>query len=408
MKPNLFHGIGKLFSIMAIMLFIGLFILLSIKSFPVSQDNTAAYPGPKEVLATPTLISPESLCDQWFSYRKGLPEEKRAIVEEEYLNCVNARKTPSPVGIEKAVPSAPPGGINELTLVSRPAGIGTILETSLSPLNSIYRIINQWHGDIDGMQIVVYAGGRRSDAESGYGSEQPWPGIVVVAVKDSKGNYIGEKGGEFWTPQNAGPVRIVDAIGNQLMLVAQDGTPFVFDVTARQFLAEKMTSPISRSIGTGTLVESGNAPYSLAGFDSMNYWYYDNQDLSRILVMAGGEANNPKSGMLVIAVSFPLKNSEFIQALAFNTTMSDGYLRIVNADGEKLTLVSADDLVYEFDVASMQFTSLPSGSSVITGKPIKLEIISTQSSPMSSSPTPGFTMTPRPTRTLLPTYNPYP
>lgn len=118
MKPNLFHSIDKLFSIMAIMLFIGLFILLSIKSFPVLQDNTAAYPGPKEVLATPTLILPESLCDQWVSYRKGLPEEKCAIVEEEYLNCVNARKTPSSVGIEKAVPSVPPGGINELTLAS--------------------------------------------------------------------------------------------------------------------------------------------------------------------------------------------------------------------------------------------------------------------------------------------------
>lgn len=407
MKPNLFHGIGKLFSIMAITLFIGLFILLSIKSFPASQENTAAYPDPEEILATPTLIPPESLCDQWFSYRKGLPEEKRAIAEEEYKNCVNARKTPSPVGVEKAIPSAPPGGI-KLTVVSRPAGIGTILEASFSPLNSVYRIINQWHGDIDGMQIVVYAGGRRSDAEIGDPDEKSWPGIVVLAVKDSKGNFVSEKGGEFWTHQNVGPVRIVDATGNQLMLVAKDGTSFVFDVMARQFLTEKLAVPISRSMGAGILVESGNAPYSLAGFDFVNYWYYDNKDSSKIIVMAGGEVNNPKSGTLVIAVSSPSNNSELIQALAFNTTMSDGYLRIVNADGEILTLVSADDLVYEFDVASMQFASLPSGSSVISGKPIKLESLSTQSSPMSSSPTPGVTMTPRPTRTLLPTYNPYP
>jgi hypothetical protein len=405
MKPNL-NSISHLFFIMAIMLIIGLFIFLSIISFPASQDNTASYPGPVGIVATPTLISPESLCDQWFSYRKGLSVEKRAIAEEEYKNCVNARETPSPVGITKAIPSAPPGGINKISLVSRPAGKGTILETSFSPLNSIYRIINQWRGDIDGMQIVVYAGGRRSDAESGDVNERSWPGIVVLVVKDSNGNYIDDKGGEFWTPQNVGPVRIVDAISNQLTLVAQNGTSFLFDVTTRQFITEKLTSLISRPMGAGMLVESGYAPYSLADFDFVNYWYFDNKDSSRVVVMAGGEVENPKSGTLIIAVSSPSNKSELIKAMAFHTNMSDGNLRIVNADGEKLTLISADDLVYEFDVSSMQFASLPSGSSAISGMPIKVEILSTQSHPMFSSSTPGVTKTPGPSRTLLPTYNP--
>ena len=403
MKPNLFHVISKLVSSMAIMLFIGLFVLLSIISFPAAQNNTAIYPGPEESLITPTWVSPESLCDQWFSYRKGLPEEKRAIAEEEYRNCVNARKTPSPVGAAKAIPSAPPGGISELSVVSRAAGAGAIFETSFSPLNSAYRIINHWQGDIAGQQTVVYAGGRRSDAKSGDVSGGSWRGIVVLAVKDSKGDYIGEKGGEFWTPQDVGPVRIVDATGSQLILVAKDGTSFAFDVVTRQFVAKKLGAPISRSTGTGTLVESGNTPYSLAGFDPVNYWYFDHNDSVRIVVMAGGKVNDPKTGMLIVVVTSPSSNSAPIQAFAFSTITSDGYLQIVYADGEKLTLVSADDLIYAFDAATMQFVSLSSESSVIEGIPIKLESRSNQSRPM-----PEATQTPRPRRTLLPTYNPYP
>jgi hypothetical protein len=103
------------------------------------------------------------------------------------------------------------------------AGAGTIIETGLAPYpGSIYRFENRWVMETPARAIVVYAGSWVAD---------PAQGLVIV---DSSPRGVG---GAFPTPTNSGAVRVVDADGQRLTLVAVDGTTFVFDVAALAFAA---------------------------------------------------------------------------------------------------------------------------------------------------------------------------
>jgi hypothetical protein len=411
MKKTTFPIIGKLLTGLAVLVFIILFILVAVSSFHNPQASSSVYPGPIEIQATSSSLSAEALCDQWFSYRKELPEDKRRMAEEEFKNCVNARTTPSPVSAIKPIPGAPPVGKYTFAAFKRIAGSGTLLESSFSPLNSTYRICNQWLADINDYHAIVYAGGRQSDTAGGSAllNDLSWPGMLVVSVTDSKGNYLANLGGTYWTPANEGPVRIIDANGTTLILTAKNGTSFIFDVVKRQYLSKEPGPIVNRSIGVGTLVESEITPYLVEGYEFINYWYYDKKGLGRISIMAGREAEKPRTGVLVVIVSPLSDSSGIIQATVFETVLSDGALRIVDANGEKTTLVSENDLVYKFDVTSQQFVLLPSGSDPILASPLGAKISSNPGvGLLAGTPTPTVTSLPQPTRTPLPTYNPYP
>ena len=249
-----------------VLLFLGFVLFLAIKSFSSSQANKSAYPGPVDVQATQvnklaypgpvdiqatqvdkpaypgpvdiqaTPLSPEALCERWFSFRQAFSAEKRAMLEEDYKNCVNARLTPSPAGVDKLIDSTPPVGEYTVAEVKRVAGSGTILERSFSMLNSAYFTVkNMWKADLDGEHITVYAGGRRTNVSAAelVSNDLAWLGALVIIMTDQDGNPIPGRGEEYLTPVNAGAVRIVDAAGTTLNLAAKDGTSFAFDVANR-------------------------------------------------------------------------------------------------------------------------------------------------------------------------------
>jgi hypothetical protein len=139
--------------------FIGLITWIAMKDLLVQRGSISAYPAPGDTKPSPSSLSPEALCDQWFSYRKGLPEDQRKFIEEDYRNCVKARETPSPVGIYKPLPSTPSIITSASPFLTRKAGIGTIIETDFAPLNSAYKIKNVWRAEINGSHFMVYAGG---------------------------------------------------------------------------------------------------------------------------------------------------------------------------------------------------------------------------------------------------------
>jgi hypothetical protein len=410
MIQSLLRFLGKLLVGGVTLAFIGIIILLAAKSFPSPQTETSAYPAPIFTERVSSTLSPEVICDQWFSYRKGQPENQRNMIEEDYKNCVNARRTPSPVGVNKPVPSAPPSGEYSSQFIRRAAGIGTIIETNFSPLNSNYRIINQWFADLGETHITVYAGGRQSDSASGDAllNDLSWPGVLVVILSDKSGKILMEKGGVFWTPQNVGPVRIVDASGTILTLAAKDGSSFNFDVENLNFLSTKVGSILNRSIGGGVLIESGKCQYQLDGFGFINQWSYTDKNGNLITIFAGNEQNDPHKGALLILVSPPDDHSKILEKVTYQTNLEDGALRIVNVESGIFTLVSESGLVYEFDLAKRQFFSLPSGSEPISVIPFVTATSGSGSGLLSVTSTPTRTPTPRPTRTPLPTYNPYP
>jgi hypothetical protein len=415
MKQKILRFLGRLLSSGAVLVFVGLIILLAVKSFPVQQAsiqqaNISSYPAPEDVEPTLSSLSPEVLCDQWFSYRKGQPEDQRAMIEEDYKNCVNARKTLSPMGMEKPTTSAPLSGEYSSPLLQRPAGIGTIIETNFSPLNSYYKIMNQWVAKIGDTHIIVYAGGQQSDSASGdtLMNNLSWPGVVVVSISDKSGRILPEKGGVFLTPQNFGAVRIVNAEGTILTLVANNGSSFSFDAADQKFFSTVAGNSVTRSIGEGTLIESSKVQYQLDGFEFINQWRYNVEGVGTVTIFAGNEQSDTHKGVLLLLVSSPDDDSKVLEEVSYRTNLEDGALRIIDVEGEVLTLVSESGLVYEFDLAKRKFISLPSGSKAISVIPLIPAPSGSGSRLLSVTSTPTRTPTPRPTRTPLPTYNPYP
>lgn len=372
MKNKYIQSARHFFSSAMFISLLGLIIFLLVSSFPSKSLTDVTYPGPDYREATALPLSPQELCDHWFSYRRSLQNEKRAIAEEEYMNCISARLTPSPVGLNKPKPDASPQGTYFLSVFTRPAGNGIIFESSLSPLNSIYKIRNQWNSDIDGLHFTVFAGGRRSDEASGLALYDylSWHGILVITVKGSGGEFIPEKGGEYLTPKNAGPVRVVASSGNEISVVAIDGTAFVFDLVNRKFLDVTLSIPFSRFLDAGLLVESGDTPYPIDGFGFVNYWYSEQERLGKLTILARYEVSDPKTGVLILLISSPHVPLKIDQLIVYRTILSDGALRIVDGSGDKLTLISEEDMIYEFDIASHQFVSLPSGTGILLGNPL--------------------------------------
>lgn len=385
-------------------------MFLAVKSFPNLQPETSAYPAPVVSEPPSSTFSPEDVCDLWFSFRLGQPEYQRDIIEEDYINCVNARSTPSPVGVEKIMPETELNGQYLSHFIRRAAGDGTIIETNFSPLNSNYRLINQWFANSDDLHIKVYAGGRQSDTASGDAllNDLSWPGVMVVTSSDKNEKFLPEKSGIFWTPQNLGPVRIIDVSGTTLTLAAKDGSSFNFDVGNLTFLSTQAGPPLSRSIADGVLIESGKNQYQLDGFEFMNQWSYTDKNGNLTTMLAGNEKNVRKNGALLIVVSPADDHSMILEKVAYQTNLEDGALRIVNIENGILTIVSESGLVYQFDSTKRQFITLPSGSLPIFGNSILTGTSDPENETFYEISTPNQAPINVGTRTPLPTYNPYP
>ena len=409
MNKKLFSFFGNILTwLIGLSLVIVLFFL-AIKSFPSTQPEDGPYPGPN---ATSTLL-PETLCDQFFSFRKGLSDTQRQMIEMDYQNCINARKTPNPQNLTKPVPSYSPQAVYISPFLRRSAGPGNIIETNFSPLHSNYKIINQWMADINGIHFVIYAGGRLNDNANGIESlyDLSWAGVVVIDVSDSSGNYLLDRSGVFWTPQNLGPVRIVDADSDTLTLVAITGETFLFNFEDRGFLSSAPTSPVTFNMGNGVLIESGYSPYQFESYEFVNQWRINATNDDSFILLAGREREKPNIGVLELLKISSADNSNTIGADSYFTNLDDGALRIVEIENDNIILVSESGLIYKFNLISQQFTSLPAGSEPITSEPDVFPVYHPETGTIPTKTptrTPTRTPTPRPTKTALPTYNPYP
>jgi hypothetical protein len=176
---------------------------------------------------------------------------------------------------------------------SRPAGDGIIIEDSFTPLHSEYRIKNQWRFVDNNKITLVYAGGVLKGDVGGDAlqNELSWRGILVVRVYDADQQVIRDETGIYYTPTNAGPVRIVNAIGKRLTLVARDGTYFIFDVSTRLYLVIVTKNPLSHPAGAGLLIESGNTPFPVEGYRFENNWFEEKQNVGILFAMAGEQTD---------------------------------------------------------------------------------------------------------------------
>ncbi len=205
-------------------------IFLSILMAPLAQSQT---PSP---LSTPLPGPPVPQ----FPDISSLPPRKQEIWLQEWAEYATAFAS-TPLPPQPFIPTTP-----EPTVLSdvprKAAGVGTIVEESQAPFpGSVYHFENQWYTEVGGKVIEVFAGAQRGDGAVDL--PRPWQGLVIVVIStpDYSRFFPGE-GCEALTPVKVGPVRIVNGKGWQLTLVAEDGTTFVFDVAACQFVSPTLST----------------------------------------------------------------------------------------------------------------------------------------------------------------------
>lgn len=138
-------------------------------------------------------------------------------------------------------------------LASTPVGAGYIAPI-VPPFSSMeFSLRNAWYKLIDGgkMRVEVYAG-----SVPGPGGEYTDQGEIIVVIRQ-----ITVEGGKsdikvihisrHLTPTKSGPVTIIDAVGERLILQSTTGVTFYFDVPSRQFVPSlTWISPIATPVPT--------------------------------------------------------------------------------------------------------------------------------------------------------------
>jgi hypothetical protein len=105
--------------------------------------------------------------------------------------------------------------------------------------------------------------------------------------------------------------------------------------------------------GSGTIVQTGQAPFPAAVYTFQNHWY-EVKNKQYIIVYAGALTNNPVQGLLVEETT-SLNYSSVTAPATYLAPSQSGSLQIVAAHGELLTLQSAKGLTLQFDVPSGKF-----------------------------------------------------
>ncbi len=143
-----------------------------------------------------------------------------------------------PTASAQAMPTFSPGWAN-----STPAGAGAITTggPAIYPLTPMaYHVTNKWWEvpHTGGKMIWVQAGSISRDVSQDHTENQGMIAVIVSLVCAQGTGYTSDwiEVGVYLTPVRAGPVRIVDAVGERLVLKATEGGVFYFDVPARQFV----------------------------------------------------------------------------------------------------------------------------------------------------------------------------
>lgn len=140
------------------------------------------------------------------------------------------------------------------SLTSRTVGVGTIIESSDTPLSvEDYSFENYWVVDnLNSYQITVMAGFQGDNNRKG-------AFMVVVSPASDPGTILEETA--YVPSYEGGSLRIVDAKDTELTLVTDFGLVYVFDVTSRQ-LTSMMPKTTGEEFEVISLIGQPEAAYA--------------------------------------------------------------------------------------------------------------------------------------------------
>ena len=296
---------------------------------------------------------------------------------------------------------ATPIPVADSQFIKRDTGVGWLIESGYSRYPSQYIFTNQWFAQMDGQSYMVFAGSLRSDMElGGKALDRPWPSVIVVEVRNDKGELLSQKSGEYRLPDNHGMLRILDAGKESLSLVTEDGQVFSFDLGTRTF--HHSQEAFTKTVSQGLIKETGIVPYPSENYYFINYWSVENEDAT-VYIFSGCMKDDPFQGVVVKIIVD--KENKIVESTVYFTPVQDGSVRIIDMAHDNLILVSMNGVALAFNPITNQFFDFSERNFFFpfdAGKLISLPYI--ENHPFDSL----GTETPAPTYTPLPTNNPYP
>jgi hypothetical protein len=296
---------------------------------------------------------------------------------------------------------ATPIPVDDSPFIKRDTRNGWITESGLSPYSSQYIFTNQWFAQIADQTYIAFAGSLRSDMTlGGKQLDRPWPSIIVLEVRNDKGEILSKVSSEYRLPANHGMLRILDAGKDSLFLVAEDGQLFSFDLETRTFKHSQgvFTKPVSK----GFVNETSMVPYPSEKYYFINYWSGYNEELT-MYVYGGCMKDDPFQGVVVKIIKD--KENNIIESTGYLTPVQDGCVRIVDMEQDNLIFVTLNGVALAFNPINNLFFDFSEG--YFSSPFDKDQLISLPYDENPPLDTLG-TATPAPTLTPLPTYNPYP
>jgi hypothetical protein len=94
-------------------------------------------------------------------------------------------------------------------------------------------ITSMWYAETGDTRLIAYAGALRDNPGTQVSASQ---GVVIIVVQTTQGAGL-PGSGTYTSPGKTGPLRIVDANGERLVLESESGATLYFDVPTRQFVS---------------------------------------------------------------------------------------------------------------------------------------------------------------------------
>lgn len=319
------------------------------KGFAVGNNAYPASDPTNEI-----LMNNFTVCDQIYNLGRNLPEYKEKVMDtEDYNNCLRAlTNTPSDAQLKLNESPAPTSHVNEMR-PRRVAGSGIIIygvTPRISP--TLFLQTNAWYERSGDNFLYVFGGAQRSQ-------DDPYDfsnGAIMVDVITIDHQFTAG-GGFYPTPIKAGPVTIVDVYGKTIILAADDGHIFHFDLDTRSYrtsMGEIKDTLSQREAGGGWIVEDGRSLYSGETYHFENQWFIE-ENGKRFTVFAGQEIPFLGRGVVMVVESESVPTEKDSPIFYFLPDQG-AHFRIFEVNSDQITIVGWRGETYQFDLISRQFT----------------------------------------------------
>ncbi|USG67061.1 hypothetical protein NDK47_07155 [Brevibacillus ruminantium] len=148
---------------------------------------------------------------------KNLFPEKRAVLEKDIAEYEEARKGKRAEKGRSLNQFVAEGKISLGETSTFPSGIED--DPVIPPAYHNIKLVNQWYGKVNDKLVIISAGAYFDNIEQGL--------LVVSYMDEDRGNL---KQHDIYTPSKNGPVKIVREETEKLILEAEDGTKFDYQL----------------------------------------------------------------------------------------------------------------------------------------------------------------------------------